>query len=84
MRCHDYHVVYSMSADHANVYDLARLHLGSDPQFDREDARFKFGSEVNTFGSQIILNVPLSTKTVADYIRSNPILAKMLDFVADE
>ena len=40
-------------------------------------------SEVNMLDSHVILNLPLSAKTVADYTRKDPILAKVVHFVTN-
>ena len=69
--------------EHANAYALSRLPIGSDPNFDKEESIVEIDSEVNMLDRHVILNLPLSAKTVADYTRENPILAKVLHFVTN-
>ena len=83
MMGYDYHIVYRKSADHANADALSRLPIGSDPDFDKEESIVEIDSEVNMLDSHVILNLPLSAKTVADYTRKDPILAKVLHFVTN-
>ena len=71
MMDYDYHIVYRKSADHANADALARLPIGSDPNFDKEESIFEIDSVVNMLDSHVILNLPLSAKTVADYTRKD-------------
>ena len=78
---YDYHIVFRKSADHANADALARLPIGSDPNFDKEESIFEIDSVVNMLESHVILNLPLSAKTVADYTRKDPNRAKVLHFV---
>ena len=66
---------------HANADALSRLPIGSDPNFDKDESIAEIDSEVNML--DIILNLPLSAKTVADYTRKDPILAKVLHFVTN-
>ena len=83
MMGYDYHIVYRKSADHANADALSRPAIGSDPNFDKDESIVKIDNEVNMLDSHIILNLPLSEKTVADYTRKDPILAKVLHFVTN-
>ena len=69
--------------DHANTDALSRLHIGSDPDFDKDESIVEIDSEVNMLDSHVILNLPLSAKTVADYTRKDPILTKVLRFVTN-
>ena len=80
---YDYHIVYRKSADHANADALSRLPIGSDPNFDKDESIVEIDNEVNMLDSHVILNLPLSAKTVADYTRKDPILAKVLHFVTN-
>ena len=80
---YDYHIVYRKPADHANADDLSRLSIGSHPNFDKDENIVEIDSEVNMLDSHVILNLPLSAKTVADYTRKDPILAKVLHFVTN-
>ena len=41
------HIVYRKSADHANEDALARLLIGSDPNFDKEESIVEIDSEFN-------------------------------------
>ena len=68
-----------MTLQHA----LFRLPIGSDPNFDKDESIVEIESEVNMLDSHVILNLPLSAKTVADYTRKDPILAKVLHFVTN-
>ena len=61
--------------------DTTTQRCGSDPNFDKEESIVEIDSEVNMLDSHVILNLPLSPKTVADYTRKDPILAKVLHFV---
>ena len=83
MTGYDYHIVYIKSADHADAYALSCLPIGSDPNFDKDESIVEIDSEVNMLDSHVILNLPLSAKTVADYTRKDPILAKVLHFVTN-
>ena len=76
MMGYDYHTVYRKFADHANADALSRLPIGSDPNVDKEENIVEIDSEVNMLDSHVILNLPLSAKTVADYTRKDPILAR--------
>ena len=69
--------------DHSNADALSRLPIGSDPNFDKEESIVETDSEVNMLDSHVILNLPLSAKTVTDYTRKDPILAKVLHFVTN-
>ena len=83
MMGYDYHIFYRKSADHANVDALSHLLIGSDPNFDKDENILEIDIEVNMLDSHVILNLPLSAKTVADYTRKDPILAKVLHFVTN-
>ena len=70
--------------DHANADALSRLPIGSDPNIDKQESIVEIDSEVNMLDSHdVILNLPLSAKTVADYTRKDPILGKVLHFVTN-
>ena len=75
---YDYHIVYRKSADHSNADALYCLSIGSDPNFDKEESIIEIDSDVYMLDSHVIINLPLSAKTVADYTRKVPMLAKML------
>ena len=79
----DYYIVYRKSADHANADVLSRLPIGSDPNFDKDESIVELDNEVNMLDSHVILYLPLSAKTVANYTRKDPILAKVLHFVTN-
>ena len=83
MMGYDYHIVYRKYADDANADALSRLPIGSDPNFDKQEGIIEIDSEVNMIDSHVILNLPYSAKTVADYIITDPILAKVLHFVTN-
>ena len=83
MMGYDYHIVYRKSADHANADALSRLPIGNDPNFDKDESIVEIESEVNMLDSHVIINLPLSAKTTADYTREDPILAKVLQFVTN-
>ena len=83
MMGYDYHIVYRKSADHANADALSRLPIGSDPNFDKYESIEEIDSEANMLDSHVILNLPLSAKTFADYTRKDPILAKVLHFATN-
>ena len=83
MMGYDYHIVYRKSADHANADALSRLPIGPDPNFDKDESIVEIDNEVNMLDSHVVLNLPLSAKTVADYTRKDPILAKVLHFVTN-
>ena len=83
MMGYDYHIVYRKSADHANADALYRLLIGSDPNFDKDETIVEIDSEVNMVDSHAIINLQLPAKTVAGYIRKDPILAKVLHFVTN-
>ena len=61
------------------VLCLARLPIGSDPHFDKDESIVEIYSEVNMLDSHVILNLPLSAKTVADYTRKDSILANVAE-----
>ena len=72
-----------MYADHANADALSGLPIGSGQNFDKEESIVEIDSEMNMLDSHVILNLPLSAKTVADYTRNDPILAKVIHFVTN-
>ena len=80
---YDYHIVYRKSDDHANADALSRLPIGSVPNFDKDESIVGIDNEANMLDSHVILNLPLSAKTVADYTRKDPILSKVLHFVTN-
>ena len=82
MMGNDYHTVYRKSADHANADALSRLPIGSDSNFDKEESIVDIASDV-MLESHVILNLPLSAITVADYTRKDPILPKVQHFVTN-
>ena len=43
--------------------------------FDKDESIVEIDSEVNMLESHVILNLPLSAKTVADYTRKDPMMA---------
>ena len=85
MMGYDYNIVYRKSADYANADALSLLPTGSDPNFDKDETIIlvEIDSEANMLDSHVILNLPLSAKTVADYTRKDPILAKVLHFATN-
>ena len=84
MMCYDYIIVCRKSADHSSAAALSRLPIGSDQNFDKEESIVEIDSEMNMLDSHVILNLPLSPKTVADYTINDPMLAKVLHFVTNE
>ena len=69
MMGYDCHIVYRKSAGHANADALSRLSIGSDPNFYKDESIVEIDSEVKMLDSHVIINLPLSAKTVADYTR---------------
>ena len=69
MMGYDYHIVYRKYADHATADALSRLPIGYDPNFDKDESIVEIESEVNMLDSHVIINLPLSAKTTADYTR---------------
>ena len=81
--CYDFNIVCRKYADHANADALSGLPIGSGQNFDKEESIVEIDSEMNMLDSHVILNLPLSAKTVADYTRKDPILAKVIHFVTN-
>ena len=78
---YDCHVFKTKPADPSNAGSFNRLPIGSCPNFDKEESIVDIDSEVNMLDIRVILNFPLSAKTVADFTIKDPILAKVLHFV---
>ena len=77
------HIIYRKSADYANADCLSRLPIVSDPNFNKEDNIVELDSDVDMTDRHVILNLPLSAKTVADYTGKDNILTKVLRFVTN-
>ena len=62
---------------------MSRLPIGSNPNFDKVKSLFAIDIEVNRLDNHVIIYLPLSAKTVADYTRKDPILTKVPHFVTN-
>ena len=81
---YDYHIVYRKSADHCQCRcSLSPAHRLRSEFRQRREYIVEIDSEANMLGSHVILNLPLSAKTFADYTRKDPILAKVLHFATN-